>query len=113
MENFDVIFGDFLVSRRLPASELERELPLYRSLAALGASWGHVATFFAFFSHFFAFLGLLNPSWQSKWNFFEFLVIFDGFWEDSGRVLEGFFEDFSYFPRKRRSSKFVRPRSVS
>ena len=45
--DFDIILGSFLVSRRLPTSEFERELPLYRSLAALGASrvcsWSHVA----------------------------------------------------------------------
>ena len=46
-------------------------------------------------------------------TFIDFETILGRFWEDFGRVSGTFFNDFSHFLRKRRSSKFVRPRSVS
>ena len=64
----------------------------------LGGSWGHVGSFFAFFrifSHFFriffAFFGPLTSSWL----FLSLFFIFHGFSMDFGRILGGFWNDFS------------------
>ena len=54
----------------------------------MGPCWAH-------FSHFFAFLGLLEPSWLFYSIFFEFSWILVGFWKDFRRVWGGFWKDFS------------------
>ena len=77
--------------------------PCGAHVGLLGASW---ATFFRFWAH-------LCLQWRFEAIFFDFGSILGGFWLDLGWILGGFFEDFWDFLRKRRSSKFVRPRSVS
>ena len=56
---------------------------------------GVLGTFFAFFRIFFAFWAHLKSSWHFFTIFFDFLSILDGFGEDFGRILEGFFEGLS------------------
>ena len=78
--------------------------------------WAIFRTFlqiFTFFRIFFAFWAHLKPSLHFLSIFFDFSSILGRFWMDFGKVWERFFEDFSHFLENRRSSKFVRPRSVS
>ena len=77
-----------------------------------GPFWGHFCHFFAIFRIFFAFWVHLKPSLHFLSTFFDFSSILGRFWMDFGRVWGRFFEDFSHFLENRRSSKFVRPRSV-
>ena len=58
-----------------------------------------ILDFFRTFSRFFRILGAAWAQRESAWHFFsfifDFLSILDGFGEDLGRVLEGFFDGFS------------------
>ena len=53
--------------------------------------------FSLFFRNFFVFLAHLKPSWLFYSIFFDFSSIFGGFGKDLGKVLGGFFDDFSIF----------------
>ena len=53
--------------------------------------------FFAFFSHFGRILNHHGIFLRFFSIFFDFLSILDGFGEDFGRVLGGFFDVFSIF----------------
>ena len=57
----------------------------------------HFSHFFALVAHFFDFLGHLKLSCVFVTIFFDFGSIFRGFGRVLGRVLGGFFEDFSHF----------------
>ena len=73
----------------------------------MGFFWGglggfclYVGSFFAFFCIFSHFGRILNHHgifWRLFSIFFDFLSILDGFGEDFGRVLGGFFDGFSIF----------------
>ncbi len=66
-------------------------------LLLLGGSWAHFSHFFAFFSHFGRILNHHGIFLRSFSIFFNFLSILDGFGEDFGRVLGGFFDVFWIF----------------
>ena len=57
--------------------------------------WGHVGVIFRTFSHFFAFFSHLFRLLKSLWFFSHFFSVFHRFLDDLGRILEGFWEDFS------------------
>ena len=61
----------------------------------LGTIFRNFSHFFAFFSHFGSFLSHHGIFFKIFFDFFDFLSILDGFGEDFGRVLEGFFDVFS------------------
>ena len=54
---------------------------------------------FRTFSHFFAFFSHFGRSVSHHSIFFHFFSIFYRFWMDLGRILGGFWEDFSMFFR--------------
>ena len=58
---------------------------------------GNFHQFSQFSRNFVAFLAHLKPSWLFCSIFFDFSSIFGGFGKDLGKVLEGFFDDFSLF----------------
>ena len=62
-----------------------------------GGSWAHFSHFFAFFSHVGRILSHHGIFLRFFSICFDFLSILDGFGEDLGRVLEGFFVVFSIF----------------
>ena len=72
-------------------------MPHILVLLLLGGSWGHVSHFFEFFSHFGRILNHHGIFLRFFSFFFDFLSILDGFGEDFGRVLGGFFDVFSIF----------------
>ena len=104
---------EYLSSYKQGSEEGTRRPPPQISMLPFGGSWAYVGPFFVFFRIFFVVFKCLKSSLHFVSIFFDFLMILGGFGEDFGKVLGEFFKDFSHFLRKRRSSKFVRPRSVS
>ena len=74
----------------------------------LGGPWAHFSHFFAFFSHFGRILSHHGIFLRFFSIFFDFLSILDGFGEDFGRVLGGFFDVFSIFSKNCQFCKIQR-----
>ena len=75
---------------------LLRRLRVSRRLFGPSPFGGVLGHFFAFFSICFAFFAHLKSASLFLSIFIDFLLILEGFGVDLGRILAGFFDDFSH-----------------